>query len=139
MQETSIGNPASREGTMNEFADNSEVYPANAHIVSAANAAKHYINTIDLQPLLTKNIEDLLSSLHTWSRSVHREVEHLNNNSTILQNALKKFDSSLPQLSGQRSAMNGLPAQSQSDDARNTPGGPRAVVSIDNLQAGSGA
>lgn len=58
-----------------------------------------------LQPLLAQNMEDLLRSLDDWTKSINREVDSLQSNSMILQNALQRFNSDLPGMKAKVSAL----------------------------------
>jgi len=59
----------------------------------------------DLQPILARNMEDLISSLDAWTKNVNKEVDALQSNSVILQNALQKFNDGLPKMKAKVAAL----------------------------------
>jgi len=67
---------------------------------NGGNSNSSFVDMADLQPVLAANTEVLIRSLNAWSENINREVDSLQSNSVILQNALQRFSDEMPSIRG---------------------------------------
>lgn len=65
---------------------------------AAPGASSDMARIADLQPVLAKNMDELIKSLQAWTENVEAQVEGLTRNSDSLKGALRKFGDGLPSM-----------------------------------------